>query len=195
MSTENAGPAVVKSDSETPAPQPACCCSCGCSHKKWIVLLLILVVLAGGTWTAYWLLGGKLRATEAYQIAMQKIRSDPQLRDLLGTPIAESWRTAGRAEENEIDLRFVVWGYMARASVHAHGKPIQGKWDLDTLDVTVVGFGKTLKLLANEAGGAPPFDAQKAAESPATDAVAKPAEDAKPQEPAPSPEINLDVPK
>jgi hypothetical protein len=197
MSTENAGQASVNSASERPSQQPACCCSC----KKWIVLLVVLVVLAGGGWVAYGELGAKLRATEAYRIALEKIRKDITVKDELGTPINDSWRTAGRADANEVDLLFTVSGFLNRAKVHAHAKPIQGKWELDTLDVTVAGSGRVLRLLKDEEGGAPPFEAPKATETPSPDAAAapagdaKPAEDAKPQENAPSPDIKMEVPK
>jgi hypothetical protein len=197
MSTENAGQASVNSASEKPAQQPACCCSC----KKWVVLLVILVVLAGGGWVAYGEIGAKLRATDAYRIALDKIRKDSTVKNEIGAPINDSWRTAGRADANEADLLFTVSGFLNWAKVHAHAKPIQGKWELDTLDVTVAGSGRVLHLMNEEEGGAPPFEASKTTETPSPDAAAapagdaKPADAAKPQENAPSPEINMEVPK
>jgi hypothetical protein len=182
MSTENASPTPAACSCATPAAAEQGSC-CGCSHKKWLVLLLILVVGAGIAWVVVQQIGGNLRATEAYQAAMQKIQNFPALKEELGQPITDSWRTAGRSEPNEVDLIFAIQGPKGAAKVHAHGKPIQGKWALDILDVTVNASGKMLKLLeGDDEGDAPRFEGPK------------PVGEAQTQGNAPAPEINLVTP-
>jgi len=149
--------------------------------KPCIILLLILILVAAGAWLVIQQIGGNLRSTEAYQMAMERIRNYPELREQLGQPITDSWRTAGRFEEHEVDMLFTIYGPKGQAKVHVHGKPIMGKWELDILDVTVEPSGNTLKLLQDE-GGAPLFQASQ------------PIETSKPQDNTHAPEINLTPP-
>jgi hypothetical protein len=180
MSTENRDQATPDAGPQTPVEQPTCCCCM--SRKPVLIVLLILVLAAGAARLVIQQIGGNLRSTEPYQMAMQRILHDPQVAEALGSPIADSWRTAGRSEENEVDLRFEIRGPKGQAKVHAQGKRLQGAWELIILDVTVGESGKTLKPMQAEEGGAPLFESPKANEP------------AKPKEEEPAPQINLPVP-
>ena len=114
MSTENVG-----------SSPPSCCSrqpeqgakSCRCPCRKWVYggLVLLILVAGGVAWIAYQQMGGSLRNTALYRVAVQKIQSDPTLRDALGQPISDAWRTAGEPE----DMYFDIQGPKGNAKVHA----------------------------------------------------------------------------
>jgi hypothetical protein len=177
MSMDKIESATPESNPQEPqqSPKPCCCCS----HKKRnAILLLLLILVAGGAWMVIQLIGGSLRNTEPYQVAMQKIRTDPALRDALGQPITDSWRTAGQPE----DMYFEVYGPKDNAKVHAKARCTQGKWDLVQLEVTLQPSGQRVLVPLEGEGDAPPFH-----DSQPTDAAKSPTN-------APAPEYKFDVP-
>ena len=160
MSTENVG-----------SSPPSCCSrqpeqgakSCRCPCRKWVYggLVLLILVAGGVAWIAYQQMGGSLRNTAPYRVAVQKIQSDPTLRDALGQPISDAWRTAGEPE----DMYFDIQGPKGNAKVHAKARLAQGKWDLIQLEVTLEPSGKRVLVPLGEGEEAPPFQASPPAEA------------------------------
>jgi hypothetical protein len=177
-------------------PQACCCCCSGKRKMVLLVLLLIAVLLMVGFQIVKYHWGGKLRASEVYQTAMEKVREFPALKDALGEPINDSWRTAGELES----LWFEVSGPKGKAKVEARGRLIQGKWELVGLDVTIESSGKRMEIplegdapLANYGTPAPPTQTQAGAAKP--DAAQAPKSDAAgPQIELPAPQVDLAPP-
>jgi hypothetical protein len=147
-----------------------------------IILIFVVVLVAGGTWLVLQQIGGNLRSTEPYRMALDKIRKHPAVLEALGQPISESWRTAGRADQSEADLRFSIQGPKGSAKVHVQARRTQGQWGLVILDVTPESSQKTLNLAHDEADDAPRYEGPK------------PVNPAKPADSAPAPDIKIDLP-
>jgi hypothetical protein len=146
MSTE-------KKDSAAPqcSTKPSCqakpCCSC----KKTVFFGVLILLIAGGGFFVYMQLGGKLRATEPYRMAIEKIRKSPEVQAELGQPINDAWRTAGEPEM----IRFDIFGPKGNGKVELQCWQRQGKQELRALVVTIEASGKKIDLLEGE-GDAPP---------------------------------------
>jgi hypothetical protein len=195
MSTEHSGSSAPQCGYESPSPQqPPCCC---CAHKKSLIALLVMVILAaGGVWLVMQQLGGSERGTEPYRVAMEKIRANTEIRDKLGVPITDAWRAGGTIEDQR-PLLFDIAGPKGKAKVELRARCMQGKWELNILEVKVDGSHKKLNLLQDE-GGAPPFTPSQGpgGDAPAFQAApaAKTPEATAASEDTAGPQINLPLP-
>jgi hypothetical protein len=102
---------------------------------------LVLILLPLGCCLG--ILGGGLmvlKNSEPYQMALERVRTDPQVIQKLGEPVQEaSWFPVGSVETNNDGgsaiLNFDVAGPKGKAHVMSQSKRIGGKWGITSLEV------------------------------------------------------------
>ncbi len=147
------------------------------------ILLLLLLVGVLGAAVGYWALFLRIYNLEVCRMAMETIAADEHCREMLGEPIVtvksptRQFAPNARVEERETDIRWHIQGPKGRAEARAHARRMQGKWEIDTLEVN----GKRVAMAGDDAADAPQFTGSTAP-SQKSDAS------------APPPEINLPVP-
>jgi hypothetical protein len=96
-----------------------------------------------------------LKSSEPYQIALERVRKNPQVIEQLGEPIEEaSWAPLGNfsyatnngVASGEADFTFSVAGPKGTAHVHATAHCREGKWGFLLLEVTPANTGKAISL-------------------------------------------------
>jgi hypothetical protein len=141
---------------------------------KWFVptvLLIMILICCGGPVGFLYLAFSKLYNSEAYKMTMQKIATSEELKQELGQPINNLYNPppSFRMEENAdgsglVDARWEVEGPKGRGRAHVEARMRDNKWEIVTIDVTIVSNNKKI-VLHDDAGGnvAPPFNPQGAA--------------------------------
>lgn len=151
----------------------------------------MILICCGGPLGIGYLFFSKLYNSEAYKMTMQKIESNEELKEELGQPITNllSPPPSFRMEENAdgsglMDARWEIEGPKGRGRAHVIARMRDAKWEIVTIDVTIVSNNKKI-VLQDDAGGnvAPPFNPQGAA----------PPEKSK-EESAPQPDLNPNIP-
>ena len=147
----------------TPAARP----QRGWLRRNWLWLVpATLLVLCGGFCIGiFGLVFGMLKSSEPYQMALQRVQTDPRVVQRLGQPIEESgWFPTGQInvenDRGEARLDFDVAGPDGKAHVHAEARCIAGRWGLTRLEVTTED-GQRIPLDTTVDGGldeAPPFE-------------------------------------
>ncbi len=141
-------------NSDSTPSECSCRCGCGCLGRnwKWLVplLLLICVVLfvsfvTKGELVKTWLADRTIKASEPFQMALEKLRADPEVVKQLGEPLEPTGQASGEVGTETADGKpatgnanfyFDLTGPKGTANVHCQGKMIDGKWGLSTLKVT-----------------------------------------------------------
>jgi hypothetical protein len=160
--------------------------------RRWpTILLLVLIVLAAGAGVAWYQLGGKLKSTEPYKLALAQVQKDPQVIAQLGEPVRDAeFLPSGSVHGDTSNVMFRVAGPKGRASVRAEARRIAGKWGLTALDVITADQKRLSLNTSSEAGGegnAPKW-------TPAGGTAPKPGGEAPKVPPPASPDIQLDMP-
>lgn len=111
------------------------------SHRKSVQfgLLLTTLAIACAVAIAYYVHRGTQRSAAAKQ-ALQQIESNPQLKQLLGTPVAINGRITGQVREDEtgwheVNLSIPIHGPKGDATVQISGGRGTGQWRFTTIDV------------------------------------------------------------
>ncbi len=167
--------------------------------RRWPwVLLAIMLVLGIGAGIGWYQLGGKLTFSEPYKMVMDLVQKDSQVVAGLGQPIRRGWRPpSGWANEDNATLTFTIEGPKGRASVHAEGRRMAGKWGLQTVDVTITADGGNFKRISLNPSSGESGEGDAPKWPPAGSAPAPPPAAAAPKVPpptSPGPEIQLDMP-
>ncbi len=161
--------------------------------RRWpAILLLVLIVIAAGAGIAWHQLGGKLKSTEPYKIALAQVQKDPQVIAQLGEPIRDAEiLPSGSVHGDTANVMFRVAGPKGRGSVRAEARRIGGKWGLTALDV-ITADQKRLSLKTSGEGG----DGDAPMWTPPGGAAPKTGGEAPkvPPPTSPGPEIQLDMP-
>ena len=105
--------------------------------RRWpVFLLMVVILLVAGAGIAWYQLGGKLKSTEPYKMALAQVQKDPQVLAQLGEPVRDSEiLPSGSVHGDTSNVMFRVTGPKGRASVRAEARRIGGKWGLTALDV------------------------------------------------------------
>jgi hypothetical protein len=162
--------------------------------RRWpVILVLVLIVIAGGAGIAWHQLGGKLKSTEPYKLTLAQVQKDPQVIAQLGEPIRDAEiLPSGSVYGDKANVMFRIAGPKGRASVRAEARRIGGKWGLAVLDV-ITADQKRLSLStgpgAGGEGDAPTWKPKSGA-APKTEVEAPKI----PPPSAPGPDIQLDMP-
>lgn len=161
-------------------------------RRRWpLITAIIVVVLVAGGFIAWRELGGKLKSTEPYQMALVRVQADPEVIAQLGQPIRDvEFLPSGSIYGDKANVMFRIAGPRGRASVRAEARRIGGSWGLSLLEVTTVDQKRISVNTASGSGGEGDAPAWKPG------AAAKPdSEPAKtPPLASPSPDIQLEVP-
>jgi hypothetical protein len=123
----------------------------------WLLpaVLLALVLPCGCCGGIFWWLVSSLKSSEPYQVAVERVRANPQVIQQLGEPVeVTSWMPSGNFSYNvdngagsgKADFHFTVAGPKGAAHVHAAAVCRNSKWRFRVLDVTPVSTGKTISL-------------------------------------------------
>jgi hypothetical protein len=158
-----------------------------------VIVVLAVVILAAGAGILWHQLGGKLKSTEPYKMALAQVQKDPQVIAQLGEPIRDAEiLPSGSVYGDKANLMFRIAGPKGRASVRAEARRIGGKWGLAVLDVITADQKRiSLDTSSGETGeGDAPVWKPGAGPAPKTNVEA-------PKVPPPSgtsPDIQLDMP-
>ena len=150
----------------------------------WFVPTLLLAVIVLGGAAGYWALPSHLQPgslpdgnadhRSRYAIAGSAGRADRNRQ----VAVAEHCASA-RVEERETDVRWHIQGPKGRAERHVHARFMQGKWEIDQLEVN----GKRVTVIG-----------QRDSEAEAPQFTGSDSASQKPDAHTPPPEINLPVP-
>src|SRR5208337_274433 len=123
--------------------------------------LLVLVLPCGCCGGIFWWLISTLKSSEPYQMALERVRTNPQVIEQLGKPIEESsWMPIGNFSYHIINgmasgqatFTFNVAGPKGTANVHAQAVCRGGRWRFLQVRVTPASTGKLISLpVDNEA--------------------------------------------
>jgi len=162
--------------------------------RNWPCLILVIALamvfvcsgLCGGIFLA---ISGAKRSSPPYQMALERVQSDPQVIEKLGQPIeGTSWLPNGNItvqnDSGRASFDFDVAGPSGAAHVRAEARMIGGQWGLTSVEVHLEG-GATLSLDTGSDEG--PSDAP--VWSPKVDESTTSRESD-----SPPPAINVDVP-
>ncbi|MCX7426291.1 MAG: cytochrome c oxidase assembly factor Coa1 family protein [Planctomycetia bacterium] len=135
----------------------------------WVLLvaLALFLLICCGVCGGFFLTGVTVfKNSEPYQLALEKVKQDPEVVKRLGEPIEDGFIPQGNVNINndrgDATLNFDVTGPNGTAHVMSQSRLINGKWGLTQLGVTfddgqritidTVGGGD-----ANDPGEAPPW--------------------------------------
>jgi len=120
--------------------------------RNWVWLLLSGIVgsccLCGGGVGGIVMLGvSVLKGSEPYQMALDRVRNDPEVQEAIGQPIEEaSFMPMGNFEQKnssgKAEFQFDVSGPKGKAHVQTRAVMDDGKWTTTELEVDVVGGKK-----------------------------------------------------
>jgi hypothetical protein len=177
-------------------------------RKRWPTFLAVLIVLAAiAGIVAYDYYIGRFKRSEPYQRALKLIQNDKKAMDQLGSPIKDatsllersipsgSLYTAG--DGGEATLLFKVSGPKAQADVLVKARRTKGKWDLNSVDLTLPAGNKLSVEVPSDApvfvpgGGGVEPPSRKLPEPPS----GKPAIPGPKEPAAPGPSVDIPVPK
>jgi len=130
---------------QTPADQPRPRRGWLARNWRWLVpgTLLVLIVLglllAGITYARVF---GKLKSSQPYKMALERVQNHPKVIQRLGQPVKDDdWFPSGEVfiegDRGEARLFFHVAGPRGRAQVSTWGKRMEGKWALVQLAITL----------------------------------------------------------
>jgi hypothetical protein len=120
---------------------------------------LVLVLPCGCCAGIFWWLIGSLKSAEPYRMALERVRTNPQVIERLGKPIEEagwmptgnfSYQTNNGVTSGKASFDFSVSGPKGTARVHAEAVCRNGKWGFRVLEVTPANSGKTISFPADE---------------------------------------------
>lgn len=123
-------------------------------HWKWAVPLLCLVctiLFVGAIAGLMFVLFNVMRSSDVYTAAMQRARDNPQVIEVLGTPIEPRWYLSGEMNTSgasgEASLQIPLSGPKAEADLYVEAKKTAGRWHYSTLIVDVDGQQDPIDLL------------------------------------------------
>jgi hypothetical protein len=126
---------------------------------KWVVpvgCLLPLVVCGGGVALIAYFAFNLLQSTEPYLDAVAKAKASPAVVAALGEPIQEGRFVGGSfkvrhingVETGEVNFAIPLSGPKGSGTLRVIGTKAGGKWTYSVMDVTVLGQGPPINLLA-----------------------------------------------
>ncbi|HEX4960287.1 MAG TPA: cytochrome c oxidase assembly factor Coa1 family protein [Thermoanaerobaculia bacterium] len=102
-----------------------------------------------------------IRHTDVFEDALDKAKSDPQVRAELGEPIHEGWWLSGNVNttgpSGNADISIPLKGARKDGTLYAVAHKSAGEWRYDRLEVKVDGREERIKLLNPVRGDAPPW--------------------------------------
>lgn len=160
-------------------------------RRRWpLIAALVVVVLALGAAVAWRELGGKLKFTEPYRMALAQVQASPEVAAQLGRPIRDvEFLPSGSIHGEKANLMFRISGPKGRASVRAEARRIGGSWGLSLLEVTTADQKRISVAIAGSGGeGEAPRWKPGTAVKPDSESVRVP------PPASPSPDIQLELP-
>lgn len=131
----------------------------GCFFRNlWWMLpaaFLVLVLPCGCCGGIFVWFFHSLKSSEPYQMAMERVRTDPRVIEQIGKPVEESsWMPTGNfsyhivngVASGEATFDFNVAGPRGTAHVHAQASCRDGKWRFLQLQVTPASTGRVISL-------------------------------------------------
>ena len=120
---------------------------------KWAIpvgCFLPVVVCGGFVFGILALVFGALKSSDAYTVALDRAKQNPQVQAALGEPIEAGYFVTGNISVNNdrghADLSIPISGPKGTGTIHAVADKIGGEWKYKTLDVTPEG-GERIDLL------------------------------------------------
>lgn len=121
------------------------------SHRIQFGLLLLALVVASGLTFVYYRHRDTERQAVAHE-ALEQIASNPQIAELIGTPLSVQGRITGDVRQDEtrwqeVKLTIPIHGPKADGSVRISGLRENGGWKFTTLEVVVPQLQKNADLI------------------------------------------------
>ncbi len=172
--------------------QPSAATAVAEKRRRWpLIVVLIVVVVAVGGAIAWRELGGKLKSTEPYRMALAQVQAAPEVIAQLGQPIRDvEILPSGSLYGDKANLMFRIAGPKGRASVRVEARRIGGAWGLSLVEVTTTDQKRISVNTATGPGGEGDAPAWKPGS--ATQPDSAPANT--PLPPTPGPELQLELP-
>lgn len=125
------------------------------SQRNWAIAgLVIWIVVIASVPAAFFGVFGALKSSAAYQMTMQAVRADAQVRTALGEPIEAGFWTTGNVTVNvggtgAAVLSIPLEGSKATGTALSHATRVDDKWRLTLLVVRIDG-SETPIVIVNE---------------------------------------------
>jgi hypothetical protein len=134
-------------------------------RKRWPTVVAVLIVAAAiGGIIAHDHFIGRFQRFEPFQMALKLIQNDAKVKEQLGAPVKDATSLLDRSlpsgsiytagDGGEATLLFKVSGPKGQADVLAKARRNKGKWDLNSVDLTLASGGK---ISVEVPGDAPAF--------------------------------------
>lgn len=110
-----------------------------------------VLVVGGGIAVLAWGVISLIRSTDAYTLALDAARDNPEVVEAIGEPIEAGILVSGNIslvnDAGDADISIPISGPKGSATVHAVAEKADGTWSYSVLKVRVDGSGEVIDLL------------------------------------------------
>ncbi len=128
-------------------------------RSRWTCLLsagcLVIIILAAGAVALFFgVIVGAMKASDAYKLAMERARSNPEVVAALGSPIEAGYFVSGSVSvsggSGEAKLSIPISGPNGSGTLYVEATKQAGVWHFSVLMVEVDATGQRIDLLGGE---------------------------------------------
>jgi hypothetical protein len=132
-------------------------------NAKWAVpvaVAAIVISIAAFAFGIVMFVFSLLKASDAYQLALSRVRADPIVIETLGTPINDGWFTSGHMRTSgpsgDAAMAIPISGPKGSATIYVEASKSAGEWTMTKLVVEFASSKRRIDLLAAPTTIAPP---------------------------------------
>lgn len=121
---------------------------------RWFVpavCVLLMLVVCSFIGLVFYGVSSAMKSTDAYQLAVQRARSDPEVTAAIGDPIIEGFFTTGSintsGSSGSADMAIPISGPKGEAVIYLSATKSVGRWKFDDLIVDIDTSGDRIDLL------------------------------------------------
>ena len=126
-------------------------------RRHWIKLLIggivgLILVATMFAFGLFFLVAGLMKNSDAYKMAMERIRNNPAISGAVGTPLKESlWSPNGsinvELDSGAADFSISFYGPKGKGVAAVEARKSSGKWEMQKLEIQLEGHAERLDLL------------------------------------------------
>ncbi|MEO6173112.1 MAG: cytochrome c oxidase assembly factor Coa1 family protein [Arenimonas sp.] len=124
---------------------------------KWfvpVICFLGLLAICGFVGLLFYSVTSMMKSTDAYQMAVQQAKSNPEVVSAIGKPIAEGLFTTGNintsGSSGTADMAIPISGPKGEAKIYVTAKQSVGKWTFNNLVVEIDKTHERIDLLQEQ---------------------------------------------